>query len=183
MGHKKQYWEKCPKSTSDTNLCTQKPAATSTFCKQNVSSMNHIEMVIWLTFRLRIGNKHCCQNGHVIHFFQKIKVCIVYKDNISHLIGLKKLLVIIEFFVQNLLIWNILCCCFKNWLLGYFSHSIFVKECRFSFKILKWQQRWKFSEFQRSAYKIVIFWSIHPKLNFLYSNECVNHGFSACLGF
>ena len=90
---------------------------------------------------------------------------------------------LLNFFVQTHLIWNILCCCFRNWLLGYFLHSNFVKECKFLFKILKWQQTWKFSEFQKSAYKIVIFWSIHPKLNFLYSNERVYHRFSAYLGF
>ena len=85
--------------------------------------------------------------------------------------------------MQTRLIWNILCCYFKNWLLGYFSHSIFVKECRFSFKILKWQQTWNFSEFQKSAYKIVIFWSIQLNLNRLYSNDCVYHGFSPYLRF
>ena len=83
---------------------------------------------------------------------------------------------------MNCLIWNILCCCFKNWLLGYFSYSFFVKECKFSFKILKWQQTWKFSEFQKSPYKIVIFWSIQPKLNYLYFNECVYYGFHPYLG-
>ena len=39
------FEKKCPKSKPDTTLCTQKPAATPTFCKRNVSRMNHIEMV------------------------------------------------------------------------------------------------------------------------------------------
>ena len=50
--------KKCLKSKSDATLCTQKPAATPTFCKRNVSTMNHIEMLNLLTFCLTIGDQH-----------------------------------------------------------------------------------------------------------------------------
>ena len=133
-----------------------------------------------MTFCLRIGIQYFCKNEHVIYYLKKLKYVLGMKMILGTLQDQKKSWIIIEFFCGNSFD---LCCCIENWLLGHFSHLNFGKECKFSFKILKWCKTWNFSEFQKTVYKIVIFWSIHPELNYLYSIERVYHGFSAYLGF
>ena len=56
------------------------------------------------------------------------------KGNFSHQ---KSAWIVIIFFAQTRLIWNILSACSKNWHMGYISHSIFNTEHKFIIKIEK----------------------------------------------
>ena len=77
-----RFFQKLPKIKIWHHFVIEKPAATPTFCKRNVSTMNHIEMLNFLTFRLTIGVQHFGKNGHVIQFSKKIKVCIGHKYDV-----------------------------------------------------------------------------------------------------
>ena len=86
-------------------------------------------------------------------------------------------------FAQTCLIWNNSKISSKNWLMGHFSHSIFVTDPKFSISIEKRWQTWIFSEFHKSILKCLFFQLFWLKLNHFHCNLSSFNGYSAHLVF
>ena len=115
---------------------------------------------------------------------KKIKVCIVYKDDIRHLVGPKKVKVCYGFFSCKLVWFGIIQSQVpKIDLWDIFFHSFFVTEPKFSISIEKRWQTWIFSEFHKSILKCLFFQLFWLKLNHFHCNLSSFNGYSAHLVF
>ena len=81
---------KVPEIKNQNFLFTQKPAATPTFCKRNLSQMHHIKNMNFLSFHLRLGSRRFVLKHHVNKNIFKNKVGIGYMYSNKQVLTPKK---------------------------------------------------------------------------------------------
>ena len=112
-----------------------KPAATPTFCERNFSRIYHFGIMNFLFFFSTTGDRRFAWRGYFNKTLVKNKVCNGHRSNIRQLLRSKSAWIIINFFAQTCIIWNIFSPGTKNWHMGSISHSVFIFGHKFANEI------------------------------------------------